>query len=123
MIGMVAEWRKSLFWAVKVNLMVIVVDASLLLAWSALFSVDLLAAPGRDSFPLILLLESGIVFLIAGAIAMSQSIFPSKIREHVFHSEAKWSKEKLKKSEAKANSYIIAGIFLFFESVAVALLL
>jgi len=68
-------------------------------------------------FSLILLLDSGIIFLIGGIVAMSSSIFPSKVREHVLHSDEKWSQEKHKKSEQKANLYILTGIFLFLESL------
>jgi len=115
-------WRKAVFWALKVNFFILAVDLILLLTWSLLYNINVVAPVRRDFFPFLLLLESGLVFLIGGTIAMASSIFPSKIREHVFHSEEKWSKEKLKKGEAKANLYILAGIFLFLESVGLALL-
>jgi len=122
MIDMPNGWRKSVTWAIKVNLLILAIDLVLLLTWSLLYDINILAPVSRDFFPLLLLLEAGLVFLIGGTIAMASSIFPSKIREHVFHSEEKWSKEKLKKGEARANLYILAGIFLFLESVGLAFL-
>jgi len=72
---------------------------------------------------MMLLLDCGIIFLAGGLIAMSYSIFPSKIREYVFHYDEKWSEEKQKKSERKANLYILTGIILFLESFASAFLI
>ena len=115
------DWRKSVIWTLKVNLTVLTVDFLLLLLWLLLANWNILAPMRKDFLPLLLLLEAGLVFLIGGAIAMSSAIFPSKIREHVFHSGEEWSKEKLKKGEAKANLYILAGAFLFLESLGLAL--
>jgi len=116
-------WRRSVVWALKVNLLILAIDLGLLATWLLLSDNNMLAPSRRDFFPLLLLLESGLIFLVGGAVALSSSIFPSKIREHVFHSEEKWSKEKLKRGEARANLYILAGFFLFFESVGLALLI
>jgi len=114
-------WRKSVIWALKVNLTVLAVDFLLLMIWLLLANGNILAPVRKDFLPLLLLLEAGLVFLIGGAVAMSSAIFPSKVQEHVFHSGEEWSKEKLKKGEAKANLYILAGAFLFLESLALAL--
>lgn len=122
MINMPKGWRKPVIWALKINFSILAVDLGLLLVWSLLSNINILPPVRRDFFPLLLLLESGLIFLIGGAIAMSSSIFPSKIREHISRSEEKWSKEKLKKGEAKANLYILAGILLFLESVGFALI-
>jgi NADH:ubiquinone oxidoreductase subunit 5 (subunit L)/multisubunit Na+/H+ antiporter MnhA subunit len=70
-----------------------------------------------------LFIESGIIFLIGGVIAISSSIFFSKIKEHFFHSEERWSTEKQKKSEQKANLYILAGAIMFLESLILALMI
>lgn len=122
MIDMHEGWRKSVVWALRVNFIFLVIDLGLLLTWSLLHNINVLASPvRRDFLSLLLLLEAGLVLLIGGSIAMSSSIFVSKIREHVFHSEEKWSKEKQKRSEVRANLYILAGIFLFLESVGFAL--
>jgi hypothetical protein len=120
--AMSAGWRKSVFWALKVNLIALILDVGLLLIWLLLNNANLLGPMRRDFFPFLLLLESGIALLIGGSIAMSSSIFPSKVKEHVFHSEERWSREKLKRGEARANPYILAGILLFLEAVGLALL-
>jgi len=122
MIDMPEGWRKSVIWALKVNFIFLLIDLGLLLSWSFLSNINILTPATRDFLSLLLLLESGVVLLIGGAIAMSSSIFPSKIKEHVFRSGEKWSKEKLKHGESKANLYILAGILLFLESVGFALL-
>jgi hypothetical protein len=122
MIDMHEGWQKSIVWALRVNFIFLVIDLGLLLTWLLLYNINILAPPvRRDFLSLLLLLESGLVLLIGGSIAMSSSIFVSKIREHIFHSEEKWSKEKQKRSEVRANLYILAGIFLFLESVGFAL--
>lgn len=82
------------------------------------YNITNLAANGYYSK--VLLLNSGIIFVIGGLIAMSSSIFPSKIREYIFHSKETWSPEEHKKSEAKANLYLILGILLFIESILTA---
>jgi hypothetical protein len=53
---------------------------------------------------------------------MSSSIFSSKIREYVFHSGEEWSKEKHERSEARAVLYILTGVVLFLESLALVFL-
>lgn len=66
---------------------------------------------------MILLLEAGIIFLVGGFIPLFSSIFPSKIREHIFHSDEEWSQEKHRKTQVKVNVYIILGAMLFVESL------
>ncbi len=123
MIRMRQGLLRSISRALKVNVVVLSIDVGFLVVLWLLGTMNVLAPVRNDFFPLLLLLEAGVVFLIGGAIALSGSIFPSKIREHVLRSDEKWSKEKLEKGEAKANLYILTGIFLFLESVILALLL
>jgi hypothetical protein len=73
-------------------------------------------------FSKITLLETGIAFLIGGAIAFSGSIFPSKAKEHVLKSDEKWSIERLRESEKRANKYIFLAVFLFVESIIISFL-
>jgi hypothetical protein len=94
-----------------------VVDLLLLVFLSLFFKVSVPSLVKGGFFSMVLLLDSGIVFLVAGLIAMSSSIFPSKVKEYVFHSGEQWSHEKHKKSEAKANLYILMGVLLFLESI------
>ena len=88
--------------------------------FSVFLDYDITNLVASGYFSRILLLNSGIVFLVGGLIAMSSSIFPSKIREHIFHAKEAWSPEEHKKSEAKANLYLILGILLFIESILAA---
>lgn len=121
MMRMAADWRKSLFWALKVNFIIIVIDLVIFASWLLLQSANLVVPVRRDFVTVLLFLESALVFLTGGAVAMSTSIFPTKIREHFFRSKEKWSTEKHRKSEARANLYILVGIFLFVESLGLAL--
>jgi hypothetical protein len=114
--------RKSVLAALKVNFIVLAIDIVFVSSWMILSNRNVLAPLRTDFLSLLLLLEAGAVFLIGGAVAMSSTIFTSKIREYFLHSGEKWSKEKLKKSEAKANLYIFTGVFLFLESLGSALL-
>ena len=123
MISMAVDWRKSLFWALKVNFVVVVIDAILLAIGFVLQSASIIAPLRRDFVMILLLLESALVFITGGAVAMSTSIFPTKIREHFFRSKEEWSAEKHRKSEARANMYILVGIFLFVESLGLAFVL
>lgn len=111
------DWRRSLTWALRVNLILLVIDLVLLPLSSLLLKTSIFALVAAGFFSVLLLLESGIIFVIGGLVAMSSSIFASKIREHVFHSDEEWSKEKQKRSEARANLYILTGVFLFLESI------
>jgi len=117
MIVMPWDWRQPVAWVLKVNLIILAIDLLSLPFLSLFFEVSVLTLVRGGFFSMILLFESGIVFLVAGLIAMSSSIFPSKVREHVFHSGEVWSQEKHRKSEEKANLYILVGILLFLESV------
>ena len=117
------NWRQPVTWVLKVNLTFLIIDLLLLLFLSLFLGVGVLSLVSAGFFPMILLLNSGIIFLAGGLVAMSSSIFPSKIREYVFHSDEKWSEEKQKKSERKANLYILTGIFLFLESLISAFLI
>lgn len=117
MIHMLWNWRQPVLWVLKANLTFLMIDLVLLLFLVLLLRVSVFSLVKAGFFPMTLLLNSGIVFLAGGLIAMSSSIFPSKIREYVFHSDEKWSEERQKKSERKANLYILTGIVLFLESV------
>ena len=118
MIVMPSDRRRSVTWVLKINLAFLVVDLLLLPFLSLFLKVSVLALVKGGFFSMILLLESGVIFLMGGLIAISSSIFPSKVKEHVFHSGEEWSQEKHKKSEKRANLYILTGAILFLESIA-----
>lgn len=116
------NWLRPVTWVLKVNFTFLVIDLLLLPFLSLFFKVSVLTLVKGGFFSMMLLLDSGIIFLAGGLIAMSSSIFPSKIREHVFHSNERWSQGKHKKSEKKANLYILTGVLLFLESIVSAFL-
>lgn len=72
-------------------------------------------------FSKITLLETGVSFLIAGAIAFSGSVLPSKAKEYALKSDDRWSIEKLRKNEKRANKYIIFAVIMLIESIIVSL--
>ena len=74
-------------------------------------------------FSKITLLETGIALLIGGALAFSGSVLSSKAREHILKSDENWSMEKLRKTEKRANKYIVFALFLFFESIIISFLI
>ena len=123
MIDMPWNWRQPVTWILKVNLIFLVIDLLLLPFLSLFLGVSVLSLVKAGFFPTMLLLNSSIIFLAGGLIAMFSSIFPSKIREYIFHFDEKWSQETQKKSERKANLYILTGIILFLESLVSAVLI
>lgn len=118
MIDMCWNWRRTVTWVLKADLVLLAIDLLLLPISSWFYQTSALSLVKDGFFSRMLLLESGIILLAGGLIAMSSSIFPSKVREHVFHSGEKWSQETHKKSEAKANLYILTGVLLLLESIA-----
>ncbi len=123
MMNMASNWQKSLLWVLRANAIIVAIDLVCLAVWLLLQNANLVAPVRKDFFAVLLLLESALVFLAAGAVAMSTSIFPSKVREYFFRSKEKWSSERHKKSEARANLYILVGILLFLESVGLTFLI
>jgi hypothetical protein len=112
---------KFLLWMVKANGIIWVFNlASILILSATGYNGSKLLASGY--FPKMLLLETGVAFLIGGAMAFSGSIFPSKVREHFMNSKEKWSMENLRRNERKANMYIILAVLLFVQSLIVSLL-
>ena len=70
---------------------------------------------------ILLFFEAGLMFLIGGAVEMTSTVFFSKVREYVFHSREVWSIDEYKKGRRKALLYIFIGLFLFAESIVLAL--
>jgi hypothetical protein len=67
-------------------------------------------------FSTLLLIEAAIAFLLGTSVELSASLFFGKIREHVFHSEEKWSFEKYDKERKRSTPFIILGFFLLVET-------
>lgn len=113
-------WRRLFVWVLKGNLIIWAINVVLLgllgltgSSWSTLvFS---------SYFSKIVLFETGICFVVGGALAFSGSVLPSKTKEYVLKSDEQWSIEKLRKSEKRANRYLILAIFLLVESIIISL--
>lgn len=114
------SWRQLSIWILRAHIVAWVANFVFLAFLVLALDFDFFMLIGTGYFPKMLLLEAGIVFLVGGGIAFSSSIFAGKVREHVLHSEEKWSIEKLIKGEKRADLYILAGIFFFVESIAVS---
>jgi hypothetical protein len=106
----------------KANIIVWLINLTVL-AFLSIIGPGWVSLINSGYFPKILLLETGIAFLIGGAMAFSGSVSPSKIKEQVTHSKEKWSMENLRKSEKKANMYIILAVLLFVQSLLVSFLI
>jgi hypothetical protein len=113
--------RRWAIWILRGNLVIWAVNAFLLVILISL-GYPLNGLVSSDYFSKITLLETGICFLVGGAIAFSGSISSSKTKEYIRRSDEQWSIEKLRRSEKKANKYIALAIILFSESLAVSLL-
>ncbi len=106
----------------KANILVWLINLATL-AFSSLIGQSWTSLINSGYFPKILLLETGIALLIGGAMAFSGSVSPSKVKEQVTHSKENWSMENLRKSEKKANMYIILAVLLFVQSLLVSFLI
>ena len=83
-------------------------------------AADLVAQIFRGLFPVLLLLEAGLIFLAGGVSVLSSTVFFTKVREYLFHSEEKWSMDKYRHSERGALPFMLLGVMLFGESVFLA---
>jgi len=113
-----SNWRKSFLWVLKANLVIWVIN-------SALFGVFfLIGVRGASSgfFSKIMLLETGVSFLVGGAVAFSGSALPSKAKGQILRKDEDWSIEDLRSSEKKANKYLILAVILFVECLVASFL-
>jgi hypothetical protein len=112
--------QRYLIWFLKGNLVVWSINGVLFailgfsgFGWSTLI--------GSGYFSKITFLETGAAFLVGGALAFSGSLLPNKAREQILKTaDEQWSMEKLRRSEKRANKYIIMALVLFVESLLVA---
>ncbi len=111
--------HQPLIWVLKLNVIVWIVDL-VLFGVLVLLGLDAFGIVAAGYFSKVLLLEAGVIFVVGGAVAFSSGIFSSKVRDHISHSEERWSVEKLSKSEKKANLFIITGVFLFLQALIVS---
>ena len=88
--------------------------------YSLFLGADLVTQFFRGLLPMLLLLEAGLIFLAGGLSVLSSTVFFTKVREYVFHSEEKWSMDKYRLSERGALPYMIVGVMLLGESMFLA---
>jgi hypothetical protein len=110
------SWRSALIWMLKANLVVWAFNAIIF----GIFYFSHVAFSAANYFTLITLLESGISLLIGGAIAVSGSALTRKVLEQPGKPNEPWSVEKLKKSEKKANKYLILAAVLFVQCLIIS---
>jgi hypothetical protein len=114
-----SNWQKQLVWILKANLIAWGFNALVFVI--LIFSGSSVLSLVSGYFSKITLLETGVSFLIAGAIAFSGSVLPSKAKEYALKSDDRWSIEKLRKNEKRANKYIIFAVIMLIESIIVSL--
>lgn len=114
-----SSWHVQSIWILQRNLIIWAINGMLfaVLVLSG-FSLTNLALSGY--FSKMALLETGVSFLVGGALAFSGSILPNKAKEYVHKSDEQWSIEKLRKSEKRANKYIFLAVILFTESILIS---
>ena len=116
-----SKLRRGATWILKGNLVVWSINSIMFaILISSGYTSDALVFSGY--FSKMTLLETGICFLLGGAVAFSGSVSTSKTKEYIRRSDEHWSIEKLRSSEKTANKYIALAIVLFFESLAVSVL-
>ena len=117
-----SSWQKQLIWVLKGNLIIWAINA-LTFAILVLSGSPWTNLAFSGYFSKITLLETGVSFLVGGALAFSGSVLPSKTKEYVLKSsDEQWSIDKLRKSEKRANKYIILAVILLVESILISFL-
>lgn len=109
------------FWILKANLVIWMANIVFFLIIS-LMGIDFGSIIYSSFFSKITLGETGIALVIAGGLAFSDSALSSKAKEQLLKSEEKWSVEKLRASEKKANKFILLSLILFLECLVIAFL-
>jgi len=108
-------WQKLLIWVFKANLAIWAINA-------LIFGILILANfDVSNYFAKISLLETGICFLVGGAIAFSGSASTTKAKEQIRKTDEQWSIENLKTREKRANKYLILAGILLIECLIVSL--
>jgi hypothetical protein len=114
-----STWHIWSIWLLKANVITWIIN-SLLMVVFVFSGSTLTGLVFSGYFSKITLLETGVAFLVAGALAFSGSVLPSKAKEYVLKSEEQWSVDKLKSSEKRANKFIILAAILLVESLLIS---
>jgi hypothetical protein len=111
-------WHKSFVWVLKANLVIWAINLTLF----AVFVWSGFSWANSGYFSKTALLETGLSFLVGGALAFSGSVLPNKAREQIRKTGEEWSIENLRSSEKRANKYLILAVILFVECLIASLL-
>jgi hypothetical protein len=111
--------NKAIQLIIKGNLFLWMVNI-IIFALMGLFGFSFVPAISSGFFSKVLFVETGLAFLVGGAIAFSGSVSSSKTKEYIRKSDERWSIEKLRESEKRANKYVIFALILFFESIIIS---
>ena len=111
-------WQKISIWVLKADLVVWAINA----VSYAILSLSGLSGATFGFFSKIALLETGISFLVGGALAFSGSVLPNKAKGQITRKDEDWSIEKLRSSERRANKYLVLAVILFVECLAASFL-
>ncbi len=111
-------WQKSFIWVIKANFVLWAINVVLFIVL-IFFGYNWITL---GFFSKITLLETGISFLVSGALAFSGSALPSKAKDQILRSNDEWSIEKLRSSEKRANKYLILAVILFAECLLASFL-
>jgi uncharacterized oligopeptide transporter (OPT) family protein len=103
--------KEDLLSSIKWNINIVMVNVGILIIIALVLGEIIVS-----HFSTLLLIEAAVAFLLGSAVEFSASLFFGKIREHVFHSEEKWSLEKYDKERKRSTPYIILGFFLLCET-------
>jgi len=105
--------------ALRLNAIVFVGDLVGVISYSFILGADLVVIL-KGLVPLLLFIEAGLVFLAGGFSVLFSTIFFTKVREHVFHSEERWSMDRYRHGEKGALPCILVRTMLFGESLLLA---
>lgn len=111
--------RQIIIQGIMVNALALALNLVILATYSFLKGVAF-SALVCGSLELLLLLEAGILLLAGGAHVVTSGVSFGKIRERVFNSR-EWSPEELRRSERRALPFVMAGVLILAESLALAL--
>ena len=110
------------FWILKANVVIWIANIVIFVIIAALMNIDFGSIIYASFFSKFALAETGIALVIAGGLAFSDSALSSKAKEQLLKSNEKWSIDKLRASEKKANKFIILALTIFLESLVIGFL-
>ena len=111
-------WQTSFVWVLKADLIVWVINACLF----AVLTFAGLKWVSPSFFSRISLFETGVAFLVGGAVAFAGSALTTKVKGQVLRKDEEWSIDELRSSEKRANKYLILAVILFVECLIASFL-